>query len=95
MGAIFGIALWLLAFWFFSLTTLAIIYGSRKMTFNLTWWAFIFPNAGFTLATIQVGNVLGSAAILWVTSVMTAMLFIGWLLLVVLHVKALWKGQLL
>lgn len=65
------------------------------MTFNLTWWAFIFPNAGFTLATIQIGNVLGSTAILWLTSVMTAVLFIGWLLLIVIHVKALYQGRIL
>lgn len=95
MGAISGIFLWLLVFWFFGLATLAIIYGYRKLTFSLTWWAFIFPNAGFTLATIQIGNILGSNAILWATSVMTAVLCIGWLLLIVLHVKVLWKGQLL
>lgn len=95
VSAISGIFLWLLAFWFFSLTTVAIFYGCKKMTFNLTWWAFIFPNAGFTLATIQIGNVLGSTAILWLTSVMTAVLFIGWLLLIVIHVKALYQGRIL
>jgi tellurite resistance protein TehA-like permease len=49
------------------------------MSFNLSWWAFVFPNAGFTLATIQIANGLDSAGIKWVTSVMTIMLFATWI----------------
>jgi tellurite resistance protein TehA-like permease len=58
-----GLFIVLFAYWFFFITTIAIIAGIRKMTFSLNWWAFIFPNAGLTLATIQVGKVLKSEAI--------------------------------
>ena len=85
--------LWLLAFWFFGLTTVAILQGYRMMSFNLTWWGFIFPNAGFTLATIEIGKILGSPVIQWVTSVMTAILFLGWFVLAILEVKAVWQGK--
>lgn len=93
MGAITGIFLWLLAFWFFCITTIAVLQGYRKMTFNLTWWAFIFPNAGLTLATIEIGNVLGSPGIDWVTSAMTALLFAAWLAVGMLNIKAVVKGR--
>ena len=95
VASIAGIFLWLLAFWFFCLASLSIIQGSKKMSFNLSWWAFIFPNAGLTLATIQIGKALNSSGILWVTSAMTVMLFVGWLVIGVLNIRAIWQGQFL
>ena len=65
------------------------------MSFTLSWWAFIFPNAGFTLATIQIANVLDRAGIKWLTSVMTAVLFALWLFVGLFHVRAVWKDQIL
>jgi tellurite resistance protein TehA-like permease len=93
IGSIAGILLWLLAFWYFCLTTVAIIQGCRQMSFNLTWWAFVFPNAGLILALIQIGSVLKSPVINGVTSAMTLLLVMAWLVVGVLHVKAVWKGR--
>ena len=93
LGATAGMFLWLLAFWFFGLSTVSVLQGYKEMTFNLTWWGFIFPNAGLTLATIELGNILGSSSIQWVTSVMTILLFFGWLVLGTLEFKAIWKGR--
>lgn len=93
LGAITGMFLWLLACWFFCLTTVAILHGYAKMSFDLTWWAFIFPNVGFALATIQIGNALESRGISWVASAMTVLLFLGWLFLCVLQIKAIWKER--
>ncbi len=90
IGSICGIFLWLLGFWFFALTTVAIIQDCKKMSFNLTWWAFIFPNAGLTLALIQIGKVLDSPGINAVTSAMTILLVIAWLIVAILHLKAVW-----
>jgi C4-dicarboxylate transporter/malic acid transport protein len=95
IGSVAGIFLWLLAFWYFCLTTVAVIQGCRQMSFNLTWWAFVFPNVGLTLALIEIGSVLNSPAINGVTSAMTLLLVIAWLVIGVLHVKAVWKGQIL
>ena len=49
--------------------------------------AFIFPNVGFTLATIYIGQELNSPAILWVSTAMTILLVIFWLLDLVLMAK--------
>jgi C4-dicarboxylate transporter/malic acid transport protein len=95
IGSIAGIFLWLLAFWYFCLTTVAIIQGCRQMSFNLTWWAFVFPNAGLTLALIQIGSILESPSINGVTSAMTLLLVIAWLVVGVSHIKAVLKGQIL
>ena len=93
LGTAAGIFLWLLAFWFFGVSTVSILQGYKQMTFNLTWWGFIFPNAGFALATMQIGETLGSPGIKWLTSVMTVMLFLGWLILSLLEAKAIWKRR--
>ena len=61
------------------------------MTFNLSWWGFIFPNSGLTLATIQIGNSFGRPEIDWVASGMTAVLFTGWFILGICQLKAIWK----
>ena len=95
IGSICGIFLWLLAFWFFALTTVTIIQDCRKMSFSLTWWAFIFPNAGLTLALIQIGKVLNSPGINGVTSAMTILLVIAWLIVAFLHIKAVRTRQIL
>lgn len=93
LGTAAGIFLWLLAFWFFGVSTVSILQGYKQMTFNLTWWGFIFPNAGFALATMQIGETLGSPGIKWLTSVMTVILFLGWLILSLLEAKAIWKRR--
>lgn len=73
--------------------------GLSKMEFSLSWWAFIFPNGGFTLATIQIGEALDSRSIKLVSSVMTVLLVIAWLVISVLCVKAflrkkvMWPGR--
>ena len=94
LGIVAGIFLWLLAFWFFGLSTLAVLKGARRMTFSLQWWGFVFPNAGLTLAAIQIGNVLNSPGIKWMTCVMVAMLFLAWVIVSVLHTKAVWQRQI-
>lgn len=91
----FGIMLWLVAFWLFSIATLACLSVSRKMKFSPAWWGFIFPNVGFTVATIEVGRELGSEAILWLGSVMTVGLVVVWIWVWVVCGRALWKGHVL
>ena len=90
-----GIFIWLLAFWFFALSLVAVLTGVRRMSFTLNWWAFIFPNAGMTLAAIQIGNVLNSTGIKAVTSGMTVLLVLAWLFTAVSHVTAVFRKQIL
>lgn len=95
IGVPAGIFLWLLAFWFFALSTVSVLFGIRQMKFNLSWWAFIFPNAGLTIAAIQIGNVLGSPAIGKVCSAATILLVIAWLFVAVANCWAIYRRKVL
>lgn len=59
MSVLAGIFLWGLSLWWWGVATIAVI-SSRPKYFHLGWWASVFPNTGFTLATITVGKALGS-----------------------------------
>lgn len=59
-----GIFLWALSFWFLCCAMVSTVACSRQLKFRLGWWAFVFPNVGFTISTnIEIGNALGSTAI--------------------------------
>ena len=51
-------------------------------------WAFVFPNVGFTIATIDIGEKFKSQGIQWVGSIMTIFIFITWLFVLINHIKA-------
>ncbi|EHA54414.1 hypothetical protein MCOR27_010312 [Pyricularia oryzae] len=95
IGVVSGLFIIIFAFWFFCITTIAVIAGSREMHFTLNWWAFIFPNAGLTLATIQAGSALSSPAINAIASAMTIILVIFWLLTAVFNIRAVWQGKVM
>jgi tellurite resistance protein TehA-like permease len=65
------------------------------MSFSLNWWAFVFPNAGLTLATIQAGKSLNSQAINGVASALTILLVIMWFVTAIACCRALYLGQIL
>lgn len=89
-----GIFLWLFSFWMFAIAVVANVSAIGKMQFALTWWAFIFPNVGFTLSTVMLGRELGSEGILWVGSVMTVLLAAIWCVAFVGCVRAVWTGRI-
>lgn len=62
--------LWALSFWFFCIAVVAIA-RAPPTKFKLLWWAMMFPNTGFSLATIALGEALESAGVQWVGSAMT------------------------
>ncbi|KAF7194067.1 Malic acid transport protein [Pseudocercospora fuligena] len=95
MADFIAIFLWCLSFWFFCMTFIVILAGMRQMSFHLVWWAFVFPNVGFTLNTIRIGTQLKSQGILWVASIMTILLVAMWLFVLVCHVKAVVKKQIM
>ncbi|KAF1919659.1 voltage-dependent anion channel [Ampelomyces quisqualis] len=95
IGIMAGLFVILFAYWFFFITTIAIIAGIRKMEFSLNWWAFIFPNAGLTLATIQAGSALKSEAINGIASALTIILVILWLIVAFFCIRAVWQGDVM
>jgi tellurite resistance protein TehA-like permease len=95
----FGVILWLVAFWLFALAVLSCFAGIKEMRFSSAWWAFIFPNVGFMLATAEIGREVESEGILWVASGMTGVVVIMWLVTVgacgkaVVEKRVLWPGR--
>jgi tellurite resistance protein TehA-like permease len=95
LGAIVGIFLWLLGFWFFCFSTIATIASIKHRAFTLTWWALIFPNSGLTLALIQIGNALNSSIIKGITSGMTIFLCLLYVVVLFANVRAVWRKRIL
>jgi C4-dicarboxylate transporter/malic acid transport protein len=89
-----SIFLWTLAFWFFAIATIAAIEAIQRNDFHLNWYAYVFPNVGFTIATIKIGERLGSNAIQLVGTGMAGVLFFLWLLIAFCHVKAIINRQI-
>jgi C4-dicarboxylate transporter/malic acid transport protein len=92
MTAVF---IWCLAFWFFCLALVAILAVSKTAKFRLSWWAFVFPNVGFTLATIKIGDMLESPGVHWVGSVMTMGLVAMYLFVLTMTIKAVSTRQIM
>ena len=92
---VFSIFLWMFAFFFFCIAAVGCLQGTKEMHFSLICWAFVFPNTGFTIATIDIGNRLGSEGIGWVGSIMTIMLVATWLCNLVLQARAIWLKRML
>ncbi|CAI0642484.1 Malic acid transport protein [Colletotrichum sp. SAR 10_70] len=84
MSAIF---LWALAAWWFGIAIIAVV-SSPPVYFHLGWWAMVFPNTGFTLATITIGNQLGNEAVLWFATAMSLVLLGTYFFVLYHHVRA-------
>lgn len=95
MTTFIGIFLWGLSFWFFAIALIAVLVCARQLTFHLNWWAFIFPNVGFTIATIRIGEALESQGIQWVASIMSLILVATYLFVGVMHIRALVRREIL
>ncbi|KAF2107306.1 voltage-dependent anion channel [Lophiotrema nucula] len=90
-----GIFCWLLAFWFSALSTVSVLSSVREMSFTLNWWAFIFPNAGLTIALIQIANVLDSNGMKGVCFALMIVLVTLWMFVALMTVRAVWRGDIL
>ena len=90
-----AIGLWSLSLFFFCISLLAVALELGHTSFHLTWWSVVFPNTGFIIATIQIGNAIDSSAILWVGSVATVLQVILYLCVLVAHARAVVKRQIL
>ena len=95
IAIVMALFLWAVAFWFFCLSLIAVLQGVKHMTFHLGWWGLIFPNVGFTIATIKIGEVLGSEVVLWVGSVCTGLLGVLWVFVAFCHGKAVWDREIM
>jgi tellurite resistance protein TehA-like permease len=94
-GIMSGLFIILFAYWFFFVTTISVLAGVRQMSFSLTWWAFIFPNAGLTLATIQAAKVLNSEVMNGIASALTIALVIMWFITAGFCIRAVVMGEVM
>ena len=94
LSTVVAIFVWSLSLWYFCIAVLACLIVRKQMSFHLNWWAFVFPNVGFTIATISIGKSLRSEGIKWVGSVMTLLLIITYLCVGVAHVRAFIRKEL-
>ncbi|KAI6083441.1 voltage-dependent anion channel-domain-containing protein [Hypoxylon rubiginosum] len=64
IAVVAAVFLWALSLWWFGIATVSVIV-SPPQYFHLNWWAAVFPNTGFILATISIGNEIQHEGIRW------------------------------
>ncbi|ORY05049.1 voltage-dependent anion channel-domain-containing protein [Clohesyomyces aquaticus] len=79
--------LWVLAMWFFMIALVAVLH-SRPKYFHLGWWAMVFPNTGFVIATISIGNSLQNEALLFAGNGLTIAIVIMWCFVLYHNIRA-------
>ena len=84
VGAAF---LWALSFWWFGIAVLAVVRAPPRY-FHLGWWAAVFPNTGFVLATIALGEAFRSEGVKWLATGMSICLLGTYLFVLGNHVRA-------
>lgn len=90
-----SIFLWSLSLWFFCISVVANLAIRKQLTFHLNWYAYVFPNVGFTISIIAIGKNLQSRGIMGVGSAMTLMLVAMWIFVFIHHVKAIINQEVL
>jgi tellurite resistance protein TehA-like permease len=91
----FGLFFWIFAFWFFCLALVAVLMTAPKMRFHMTWCAFVFPNAGFTIATLSIGHQLDCPGMNWVGTGATIIIFCVWMMNNLALLEAIYRGRYL
>jgi len=79
--------LWALSFWWFGIAAVAVA-SSPPKDFHLGWWATVFPNVGFALATISLGREFRNETVLWFATAMSICLLVTYLFVLYSHVRA-------
>ncbi|EAT88175.2 hypothetical protein SNOG_04415 [Parastagonospora nodorum SN15] len=79
------------------LRTLArsLLHCSWALYFHLGWWAMVFPNTGFVIATISIGNALQDETILFVGNGLTIAILCMWVYVLFNHVQAVIVGDIM
>lgn len=90
-----SIFIWSLSLWFFCISVVANLAVRKQLTFHLNWYAYIFPNVGFTITTIAIGKNLHSSGIMGVGSAMTLLLIVMWVFVFIHHLKAIINQEIL
>ncbi|EME81479.1 uncharacterized protein MYCFIDRAFT_38100 [Pseudocercospora fijiensis CIRAD86] len=99
-----GVFMWVFSLWVFGLAffiTVLGVFGKDpdrgkwviNMRFGNVCWSMIFPNVGWTLSTVYLGQELESDGVIWVSVAMILALISVWLLDLVLMFKAIARSM--
>lgn len=94
-GLVASCAILILAFFMFTLTTVAVARDCRQLRFKLVWWTFVFPNVGFTIAVIKFADAIKSDWLQWIATVMVIIMTCLWLGVGIAHVIAVRRKQIM
>ncbi|KZM22181.1 uncharacterized protein EKO05_0002104 [Ascochyta rabiei] len=94
LAIVAALFLWVLAMWFFMIALVAVI-NSWAVYFHLGWWAMVFPNTGFAIATISIGNALKDETILFVGNGLSIAIIAMWFFVLFNHVRSVIVGDIL
>ncbi|KAI1844431.1 hypothetical protein JX265_010075 [Neoarthrinium moseri] len=86
LGAVF---LWAISLWWFFIAVVAVISSPPKY-FHLGWFAMVFPNTGFILATISIGQELQNEAVLYFANGISLVLLSVFFFVLYHLVRAVW-----
>ncbi|KAI1102994.1 voltage-dependent anion channel-domain-containing protein [Jackrogersella minutella] len=78
IAVVAAIFLWALSLWWFSIAVVSMIFSPPEY-FHLNWWAMAFPNTGFILATISIGNEIQHEGIRWFATGLSICLLLTYL----------------
>ncbi|KAL4984497.1 voltage-dependent anion channel [Aspergillus falconensis] len=85
LASLAAIFLWMLAFFCLCIAVLSMLAPCRALggdggvPMSLSYWSMVFPNTGFVMATIKIGQTLQSEPVLGVASAMTIVQVAAWL----------------
>lgn len=88
LATMMAVFIWSLSFWFWSIAAIACLAVRKDLSFHLNWWAFIFPNVGFTIATLTIGKNFESRGVEWVGTIMTILIVALYLIILCCHINA-------
>lgn len=87
--------LWCMGFGWIMLSLFVVFRRGRKLpNFGLAWWGPVFPNGTFALLTVQLGNVLDSRFYHGFGAAWSAMVMVGWALLMLRTLPAFITGTM-
>ncbi|KAL5337841.1 voltage-dependent anion channel [Aspergillus crustosus] len=89
-----AVFLWALSIWFFCIAVIAVI-RSPPTAFHLSWWAMVFPNTGFTLATITLGQWLDSTGVKGFAAAMSIGIICMFIFVLISHVRAVIRQDIM
>jgi tellurite resistance protein TehA-like permease len=87
MSLVVAIFLWALSLWWWGIGVVAVI-QAPPLYFHLGWYASVFPNTGFILATISIANEVQNEAAKWAATGMSIVLILLYFFVLFHHVRA-------